>query len=132
MSGCGKQRSLPPALQPSATVLPEVVKKLSVVEADALIRTEVNLKILDARHGDEMRSSNSYFSTAISCPEIQGPDEVIRQLDVNGSYLITCPLGERSRRIALKMSQLGFQKLYVLKGGLYAWIKEGRSLQVKG
>jgi CsoR family transcriptional regulator, copper-sensing transcriptional repressor len=131
MSSCGERRSIPPAPQPTSTVLPDYVKELTTAEAEKLLRTEPGLKVLDARHWDEMRTSVGFFSTAIACPEIQGADETIRKLDVNSTYLITCPLGERSRMIALKMSQRGFRKLYLLQGGLHAWIKEGRSLELK-
>jgi hypothetical protein len=55
----------------------------------------------------------------------------IKSLDKNSFYALYCRSGHRSG-IALKMMQdLGFQKVFHLKGGIIEWVEAGNSLTFK-
>lgn len=47
--------------------------------------------------------------------------EEIDKLERNKTYLLHCRSGNRSGKACAMMSQMGFEKLYNLDGGIQAW-----------
>jgi rhodanese-related sulfurtransferase len=112
----------PPNLIPPAVVLPTEVRQVTTPEAQQMIAAGV--KLLDARHWDEMKDS-PYLPGAIPCGFLEKGDEELIKLDRTASYLLYCPLGERSALMAIKMKELGFTQLAHLRGGLRQAREEG-------
>lgn len=45
----------------------------------------------------------------------------IDKLDKSKTYLVYCRSGNRSKTVCSMMSSMGFEHLYNLRGGIYAW-----------
>ena len=56
--------------------------------------------------------------------------EQIAKLDPSKTYFVNCKAGSRSMRACKIMQDAGFSKLYNLKGGILAWEKEGKELEL--
>ena len=52
-------------------------------------------------------------------------------LDRDKTYLIYCRSDNRTGRAIGIMRELGFKKIYELRGGIKSWLSSGRTLQVQ-
>ena len=52
-------------------------------------------------------------------------DVLLGNIPKNKPILITCLTGQRSLSVAQQLTQRGYCKVYVLKGGLLAWQRAG-------
>lgn len=99
--------------------------KLNPYEAKELIDREKDLIIIDARTESEYlyegKLENSinldFLKPRIFKREIQ-------KFDKNKNYLVYCAVGRVSKSACELMSDLGFEKVFELSGGLKAWQKE--------
>ncbi len=99
--------------------------KLNPYEAKELIDREKDLIIIDARTESEYlyegKLENSinldFLKPRIFKREIQ-------KFDKNRNYLVYCAVGRVSKSACELMSDLGFEKVFELLGGLKAWQKE--------
>ena len=76
--------------------------------------------ILDVRSPQELGEGSVPGHKMISLfdPSFQAK---IAKLDKTKTYLVYCRSGNRSKTACSVMANLGFQKLYNLKGGVHAW-----------
>lgn len=113
-SGCSSQQS-------------EVFKTISPDEAYKLIQENANnpdFIIIDIRTPQEYEAGHipnainiDYYSPTFK--------EELNKLDKSKTYLIYCRTGHRSGTTMPIMKELGFQKVYEIKGGIMAWASKG-------
>jgi rhodanese-related sulfurtransferase len=100
---------------------------ITAEEAYSLIQENLNnpdFMIIDVRTPDEYASGHIENSVLIN---INGDDfeAKIGELDREGTYLVYCKSGGRSRNAASYMQEQGFQEVYNMVGGIGAWISAG-------
>lgn len=99
--------------------------QLSPREAKELIESEKELIILDTRtemeHTYEGKLENSILLDFLK-PRIFKRE--IQKFDRNKKYLVYCAIGNVSRQACELMSELGFENIYEMEGGLKAWQKD--------
>ena len=79
-----------------------------------------NTVLIDVRTPEEFGGGHIPNSININ---FNAPDfsAQIEKLDKSKTYLVYCRSGARSGRAATSMSELGFQTIYTLKGGILGW-----------
>lgn len=102
----------------------QISLRLSSQEASDLIKRNVRNKdfnILDVRTNKEYisghieRSIMIDFNSETFANNLQG-------LDKNKTYLIYCRSGNRSGKALLLMKEMGFMRVYEIKGGMNDWV----------
>jgi len=104
-----------------------MLKDIDVNEFKSMIQNG-DSELIDVRtpaEHDEARISNSeninvmdpYFSS-----DIEDKDKA-------KTYLVYCKSGGRSRNAAMMMSNMGFEKVYNLEGGITEWINQGNDVE---
>jgi rhodanese-related sulfurtransferase len=101
----------------------EESKELKILNADAYKKAITNKKVqlVDVRTPREF--AGGHISNAIN---IDYFDKVSFQksfdkLSRNKAVYLYCQSGNRSRKAANRLIQMGFKEIYDLKGGLLAW-----------
>ncbi len=79
-----------------------------------------NTVLIDVRTPDEF--AGGHIPNAVNI-NFNAPDFAaqIEKLDKSKTYLVYCRSGARSGRAATSMSELGFQTIYTLQGGILNW-----------
>ena len=85
------------------------------------IDTEENAIILDVRTPEEFELSRIPKSKNIDFYNPQNFIQEIEKLDKDNSYYVYCRTGVRSVNSCQLMSELGFNKVYNLVGGIVEW-----------
>ncbi len=114
LSGCSSQQS-------------QVFKTISPDEAYRLIQENANnpdFVIIDIRTPQEYKAGHipnainiDYYSPTFK--------EKLDKLDKSKTYLIYCRTGHRTGNTMPVMKELGFQKVYEIRGGITAWASKG-------
>ncbi|MES2594703.1 MAG: rhodanese-like domain-containing protein [Verrucomicrobiota bacterium] len=116
--------------EPPAVKLPASVKQLAPDEAAALIQSTPNLVILDLREDWELkkqgRIANSRWADFLNDERFSA---ATTKLSVDQPTLLYCAIGGRSKLAAEKLTAKGFTQLFVLDGGLEAWLASGKPVQ---
>ncbi|HSP44334.1 MAG TPA: rhodanese-like domain-containing protein [Luteolibacter sp.] len=102
------------------------VRETTVAEAAELIGGGAQL--LDVRTEEEWNEGRIEGATRIG---IAGDDFVARaakELDPSKPVVVYCRSGNRSAQAARKLEKLGFKTIYDLKGGIKAWLADGRTV----
>jgi rhodanese-related sulfurtransferase len=99
------------------------VKSLNPLEAFKLIKENVkdpNFIILDVRTPWEF--SDEHIDGAENL-DFTDPDfgEIVQKLDKDKKYLIYCKSGLREEKVFEIMKELGFSRVYKIKGGFEGW-----------
>lgn len=79
-----------------------------------------NSMVIDVRPEDELIEGEIEGHVTINFFDPSFQDE-IDKLDRDRTYLLHCRSGNRSGKACAMMSQMGFEKLYNLDGGIQAW-----------
>lgn len=97
-------------------------QQLSAARMEAFIKEEniKNYEILDVRTPEEFISGHLKKARNINLFD-PGFDQKLNNLDKNKTYFVICRSGNRSGSACKKMSQLGFEKLYNISGGMMGW-----------
>lgn len=92
-------------------------------EFQSLIKSDKNLQLLDVRTPAEFSSGKLDGAQNI---DIQAPDfeDRLKAMDKDKSYGVYCAVGARSAAATERMKQLGFKKIFELKGGYVNWVKQ--------
>ncbi len=53
----------------------------------------------------------------------------VETLDKAKPIYVYCKIGGRSARAAVKLQEMGFEKIYDLDGGIMAWIDQGNTIE---
>ena len=98
-------------------------RNVNVRLADNLIREHEgkgDLVLLDVRKPGEF--AGGYIKGAINIDFwSKGFVDSVSKLDRKMTYLVYCASGVRSSGAMKKMRKLGFEKIYNMKGGMFAW-----------
>lgn len=103
----------------------EDVKFLNAKQADELIeknRDNPEFIILDVRTSNEYNSGHIENALNIDYKSSDFKDEV-GKLDRDKTYLTYCRSGRRSTAASEIMTEIGFENIYMIEGGIVAWDK---------
>jgi len=98
--------------------------KISLISASELNKANDQILLIDVRTPGEFASGHIENSINIDYKSNDFKD-LIGKLDPNQEVYVYCKVGGRSGRSAKIMRDMGFEKIYDLKGGINAWEKEG-------
>ncbi len=120
LSGC----TLEGQLTPSDTL--QVLDVTSQEAFDLIQKNHGNpdFVILDVRTSSEFqdRHIDGALNIDVNLPSFS---EELEQLDRNGTYLVYCRSGNRSRTALAIMEDLGFTRIYHLTNGITEWVDAG-------
>lgn len=122
---CGDKPE-PAPIAPPAIVLPAHYTFVTADEADKLLQSTPAPGVLDVRGDEEMRDGNGWIIGAVPCPQLQGNREKLATLDRKRPWFVYCAIGGRAELTAETMAGLGFEKVYLLKGGFIEWRAQGK------
>ncbi|MGV6828784.1 MAG: rhodanese-like domain-containing protein [Flavobacteriales bacterium] len=91
-------------------------------------KTEVigkNVQLIDVRTPDEYNQGHIKNALNIDFFDNTHFSEKFNKLDKNKAIYIYCQSGTRSHKTAMKLEEMGFNKIYDLQGGYMAWTKSG-------
>lgn len=125
-TGCDKPVVVDAPTSPPAAVLPAAYKVLAPDEVEQLIATTPPLGILDMRQEEEIHDGNGWIANATPCPYFSDYRSALQKLDRGQPWLVYCAIGGRAEYTAATMAQLGFQRVYLIKGGFNAWRAAGK------
>ena len=97
---------------------------ISFEDAEGIIKDE-NSSIFDIR--DEVSYDNSHYTNAIHLTN-ENFSKIVEQTDREKTILVYCYKGISSQNVAQHLCNLGFKNVYVLDGGIKAWISEEKAL----
>jgi phage shock protein E len=99
------------------------IEQLDVAAFKSHLADSTQKIVLDVRTSEEFAGGN--IEGAINV-DFKAPDfeQKIGELDKTKTYLVYCLSGIRSKKAADRMSELGFESLYVLNGGYSAWTEK--------
>ncbi len=97
-------------------------RDLTPEQADAELRGDPTLRILDVRTPQEFASHRLPNATLLPVQEL---DRRLHELDKEANWLVQCEHGRRSVFACEMLAQAGFTKLANLRGGLAYWASCG-------
>ncbi len=113
--------SLTSCSQPSKDI--ETVSPQEVYDA-VYNKNNSSLQLVDVRTADEYGVSHLKDAQNI-CVTEDDFQEKVKTLDKDEPVYVYCKSGGRSARAAKILADLGFTKIYDLKGGITAWEEDG-------
>lgn len=87
-----------------------------------MIQKQPDLVILDVRTPEEYAQNHLEKAQLFNLRDPQFRT-AIDKLDRNQAYLVYCQSGNRSARAVKMLHEMGFKRVYDLKGGMQAWLK---------
>jgi rhodanese-related sulfurtransferase len=102
------------------------VRDTTVVEAVEFI--EDGIQLLDVRTEVEWNAGRIKGATRIGIAGDGFAARAAKELDPSKPVLVYCRSGNRSAQAARKLEKLGFKTIYDLKGGIKAWLADGRTV----
>ena len=97
------------------------MKNLDNITWENELSTHENGVILDVRTPDEYAEKHIPNASLINVQDPQHFMSEIEQLDKTKSYFVYCKSGARSMMACQIMSQMGFEQLANLDGGITGW-----------
>ena len=102
-------------------------ENISASDSYALIeenRGKEGFSILDVRTPEEFKAGRIEGSENI---DYYADDfkAKLENLDKDRTYFIYCRSGNRSGRVLKLMEEIGFERVYNLRGGIQSWLKDG-------
>jgi rhodanese-related sulfurtransferase len=126
LSSCREAPSPGPS-GPPAIILPAHYAWLSPDEAERLIQTSPDLGVLDVRDYEERADGRGWITGSIQIAWFTQQPK-FAELDKEKPWLIYCEIGGRSELSAGMMADLGFKKVYLLRGGFVQWTTAGKAV----
>ena len=117
LASCGQKQNEKSSDQDSAS-------KISLISPEDLNKVNKDIILIDVRTPGEYASGHVENSVNIDF-RASNFKELIGELDKNQDVYVYCKVGGRSGSAARMMEDMGFKKVYDLKGGIIAWEKEG-------
>lgn len=111
---------------PPPIVLPAHYLLLSPDDVEKLMQSTPTLGVLDVRDDHEIRDDHGWIAGAEPCSQLQGNKDKLAKLDRARPWLVYCAIGGRAELAAQTMAELGFEKVYLLKGGFIQWRTQGK------
>jgi rhodanese-related sulfurtransferase len=97
------------------------VSELSVQEVSDFLRKKSPLSILDVREQWELKMGKIPDSMPLTAELL---DEIIQTWEKDKPILLYCHFGVRSLDAASYLADKGFEKVFILKGGIDCWSTE--------
>jgi rhodanese-related sulfurtransferase len=118
---------------PPAVTLSKNVQELTPDQAEKLIQETANLLILDVREAAELDELGQ-LKAAVHADFFNAAqtEQILSQQDKKRPVLVYCAVGGRAKRMAAKMTEQGFSKIYLLQGGFNAWKQAGKPTVARG
>ena len=117
LASCGQKQNEKSSDQDSAS-------KISLISPEDLNKVNKDIILIDVRTPGEYASGHVENSVNIDF-RASNFKELIGELDKNQDVYVYCKVGGRSGSAARMMEDMGFKKVYDLKGGIIAWEKDG-------
>lgn len=110
-------------------------REINATEANRLIRDrqrDPSFIVLDVRTPEEYAQGHLPEKTPRNL-DFYAADfrEQLAQLDREKTYLVYCRTGNRSGETMKLMKELGFRRVYDLKGGIVAWQSAGLPIKIE-
>ena len=99
-----------------------MIEHVSVDEFKTIIDSKTNCALIDVRELYEYESARIPNSTLVSLSVF---NENINLINKDSSNYFLCGIGKRALKAAEYLSSLGYKNLYVIDGGIKAWIEAG-------
>jgi len=117
LASCGQKQNEKSANQDSASAV-------SLISPEELHKANKDIVLIDVRTPQEYASGHIENSINI---DFRGSNfkNLIGELDKNQDVYVYCKVGGRSAGAARLMEDMGFNKIYDLKGGINKWEKNG-------
>lgn len=96
------------------------IKELSTHEATLLINKE-DAVILDTRPAKEFRSGHILQARQLKPEALREKNFSALENNKDKPIIVVCAMGNSARAVATSLLKAGFQKVFVLKGGMNAW-----------
>ena len=112
-----------------APAVEETQGVIEFISPGNLAQLDLNsLQLIDVRKQEEMAKG--------AIPGAQNMDyfaddfeSQVQTLDKSKPIYVYCKIGGRSARAAVKLQEMGFEKIYDLDGGIMAWIDQGNNIE---
>lgn len=116
--------SLPPAV-----VVPGEVHEISPDQVMRQLVEHPETVIIDVRTEDE-RHTRGYILNSLNLDYFLGQRtlDALGKLDKAKPCIVHCAIGGRAQFMAVKMHELGFKDILLLKGGFNAWAASGQAI----
>ena len=97
---------------------------ISVGELNQLLLTgKPDLKVIDVRFPEEFHKQHLAFAENLPASELGNAKE--KGFELTDTIVCVCNKGhERSQRAADKLSEMGYQKVFYLDGGMVEWFEK--------
>ena len=99
-----------------------MIEHTSVSELKTILDSKTNCHIIDVREIPEYDSVRIPNSVLVSLSTF---NENMNLIDKNTSNYFLCGIGKRALKAAEYLATLGYKNLYVIDGGIKAWIEAG-------
>ena len=99
-----------------------MVEHVSIEELKTILDSKTSYCLIDVREFYEYESVRIPNSTLIS---LSAFNENINLINKNSSNYFLCGIGKRALKAAEYLATLGYEDLYVIDGGIKAWIEAG-------
>ena len=99
-----------------------VARSISPQEATSLIKERRNVYLLDVRTPGEYQQMRLADAHLIPIDQLA---QRISELPADRPILVYCAVGSRSSQVFNFLARRGFNEVYNLDGGIYAWAQRG-------
>ena len=103
-----------------------MVEHITVNEVKEIVNANVNYQIIDVREIPEYQASRIGGSKLIPLSEF---DQKLILIDRSCPAYFLCGVGKRALKAAEYLESLGYKNLYVIEGGIKAWIEAGYPIE---
>ncbi|NMH29370.1 thioredoxin fold domain-containing protein [Flavobacterium sp. SE-s28] len=100
---------------------------LSPTDFAQKIKQSPDAQVLDVRTPEEFDGQHLDNALNLDWYEQDAFSKKTANLDKSKPVFVYCMAGSRSHKAALKLSEMGFEKVYDMKGGIVKWNAEGLS-----
>lgn len=117
-----------PVLPPDV-VVPAQVHEIAPEQVTRQLVDHPETQIIDVRTEDE-RHTRGYILNSLNYDYFHGQKtlDALDKLDKTRPTIVHCAIGGRAQFIAVKMHQMGFKNILLLKGGFNAWSATGQAI----
>ena len=105
----------------------DIVQEITPEKVHSLKTQNKDCQIIDAREAQEYEAVRILGSKLISLSTF---DQNYKQIDETKPAYFLCSVGKRALKAAEYLSSLGYKDLYVIEGGIKAWIEAGYPVDV--
>jgi rhodanese-related sulfurtransferase len=100
------------------------VDYISVEELASLLKTNKNVKLLDAREPSEYAISHLQNAIFVGYDNFER-SSIQDQIQLQDTLVVYCSIGVRSEKIGEKLKKAGYKNIYNLYGGMFEWFNKG-------